>query len=93
MPKMTSLTSDTYYFDSTEFCTVLSSTITEIKDGEVDIGQPVVGPDSVESKVVRPVPYGVQDYAKTLNIVAHELFVEKQRLMLRNNCYNSAFLN
>ena len=66
MPKMTGATVDTYFFDATELCTIFSETITEIKDAEVDIGQPIVNPDSVEAKSVRPEPFGVQDYAKAL---------------------------
>ena len=93
LPKLTGLNQDTYFFDATEFCTVFAEAITEIKDAEVDIGQPIVGPDSVEAKIVKPEPFGLQDYAKALQIVAHELFLEKQRLIMRNNCHNSAFMS
>lgn len=32
------------------------------------------------------------DYAKALQVVAHELYIEKQRINLRNNCHNAAFM-
>ena len=77
MPKLTGLNQDTYFFDGTEICTVFAEAITEIKDAGVDIGQPIVGPESVEAKMVKPEPFGLQDFAKALQIVAHELFIEK----------------
>ena len=32
------------------------------------------------------------DYVKLMNIVAHSLFLEKQHNKLRENCFNSVFL-
>lgn len=86
---MTGLTTDTYFFDAAEVCTIFAETITEIKASEVDVSSSVIGPSS---KDVRPEPYGIQDYAKALQIVAHELYIEKMRLIMRNNCHNSAFM-
>ena len=58
-PKITGLQVDTYFFDAAEICTIFSETITEIKDSEVDLGQPIVSPDGIESKQIRPEPFGV----------------------------------
>ena len=77
MPKMTGLTSDTYFFDAKEFCTVFAQTITEIKSSEVDLGKPIISPEQIEPKTVRPEPFGLQDYSKALQVTAHELFIEK----------------
>lgn len=91
MPKITGLTVDTYTFSSEEFCTVFAQTIAEIKEGEVDLGAPALSAEVVEPKKVKQ-PYGVMDYAKALQITAHELYIEKQRINLRNNCHNAAFM-
>lgn len=91
MPKITGLTVDTYNFNADEVCTVFAQTIAEIKEGEVDLGAPALSAEVIEPKKVKPA-YGVQDYAKALQIVAHELYIEKQRINLRNNCHNKAFI-
>ena len=84
MPKMTGLSTDTYLFDAKELCIVFAQAITEVKEGEVDVGSPlVVTPHTVEQTNIKPTPYGVQDFAKVLQIVAHELYLEKQRINMR----------
>lgn len=60
LPKMQSLTTDTYMFTTQELCVVFAQTITEIKEGEVIF--PVVD----KNKKAREVPYGLQDFAKAL---------------------------
>ena len=94
MPKKTGLTFDTYIFNAKELCTVFAQTITELKNDEVDLGVPYMDPEDLAdapSKKVKT-PYNVMDYAKALQIVAHELYIEKQRINIRNNCHNKSFM-
>jgi len=65
MPKITGITSDTYLFNAIELCTVFAQTITEIKEGEVDLGSPYLSAEPVEPKKVKQ-PYGLMDYVKAL---------------------------
>ena len=83
---MQGLTQDTYLFTTQELCVIFAQAITEIKEGEVIL--PVVD----ANKKAREEPYGVLDFAKALQIVAHELYLEKQHQNMRYNCYNSSFL-
>mmetsp|Transcript_11510 Transcript_11510/g.15531 ORF Transcript_11510/g.15531 Transcript_11510/m.15531 type:complete len:136 (+) Transcript_11510:494-901(+) len=86
LPKMQSLTSDTYLFTTEELCVTFAQAITEIKEGEIIL--PVVD----KNKKVKEDPYGILDFAKALQIVAHELYLEKQHQNMRYNCYNSSFI-
>lgn len=86
LPKMQGLTQDTYLFTTQELCVIFAQAITEIKEGEIIL--PVVD----ANKKAREEPYGIMDFTKALQIVAHELYLEKQHQNMRYNCYNSSFL-
>lgn len=65
MPKITGITSDTYLFNAVELCTVFAQTITELKEGEVDLGSPYLRAQPAEPKKVQQ-PFGLMDYVKAL---------------------------
>ena len=74
-------------FTAEELCTIFAQTIVEIKSEEVEM------PMMDKNTKVKEEPYGLVDFAKALQIVAHELYIEKQRNNMRYNCYNSSFLH
>lgn len=89
-PKITGLSSDTFLFNAEEFCTVYAMAITEIKAAETNIGQPMHGPKIEMTPSIKA--FDLIDYAKALQIVAHEIYLDKQHQNIRTNCDNTAFM-
>ena len=68
-------------------------TVTEIKAAESDVGTQVHGPNKVKEKSAPSVKtFGLMDYVKAMQIVAHEIYIDKQHMNMRNNCDNTAFM-
>lgn len=78
-PMSESLTERTFMYDAVEFCALLEQTFEAWRA-------------EVQASTFNAIEPSTHDYVKALNVIGHELYIEKQRTRLAANCFASVLL-